>query len=234
MSTQDGADLIFITGAPGSKWSAIAHALIYADGVNISDVTAVRAQEGTPLHFGSYFGPGMEYGAGFENLQSMSRDQLYEEFSKPYTEDGGIRLIKSHLFSRSLPYLRSCFPKAKFLLVHRPNKQCLDWWQKSGGFRIRFPDYTWYENDENMSVQIALDNEGISKFAKSSGRKLTRYDSLQPVLDQLGLKYSKSHVNKVKSNEYERHFGYGKKSASEIIEECLGVARLASLSVVSE
>ena len=233
MSERDGSDLIFITGVLGSKWSAIVYALIYAEGVNISDVTVERVQGGIPLHFGSYFGFGMEYGDGFANLESLGRDALYDEFDKPFSEKGGVRLIKSHLFSRSLPYLRACFPKARFLLVYRTNRQCLDWWQKSGGFRIRFPDYTWYEDSGNMAEQIALDNNGITAFAKATGHDLVRHDSLQPVLDSLGLNYRKTHVNKVKKNEYERRYGYGARSADAIIEECLGVSRLARLSVVT-
>ena len=96
MFDNDGADIIFVTGAPGSKWSAIAHALMYADGINTSDLSLDRSHggEGQAMHFGNYFGPGMEFGNKFLDLHSLSKEDLLTEFAAPYREHGGIKLLR--------------------------------------------------------------------------------------------------------------------------------------------
>jgi len=228
----DGRRLIFVTGAPGSKWSAISHAVMYAEGVNTSDLRMARAQKDTPLHFGNYFGPGMEHGDRFANLPSLSREELLAEFALPYQNTDGILLLKSHLFSRHLPLLKEYFPLARFLLVHRTNKQCLTWWKAAGGFRISFPDYTWYEDSENMAEQIALDNRGIEEFARQQGKTLRRHQSLAPVLDALNMRYLSTRTAELGATEFEIKFGFGGRSAEEIEADCHATARLASVCVI--
>jgi hypothetical protein len=227
-----GKGLIFVTGAPGSKWSAISHAVMYAQGINTSDLSMQRAQSNTPLHFGNYFGPGMEYGDRFADLPSMSREDLLREFARPYEHVEGTLLLKSHLFSRHLPALQNFFPAARFLLVHRSDQQCLSWWQQSGGFRISFPDYTWYEDSANMALQIALDNAGIAAFAQANGKPLKRHRSLAPVLAQLGLSYATARTNELGATPFEVKYGFGGRPAAEIEADCHATARLASLCVV--
>jgi hypothetical protein len=150
--TEAGEDLIFLTGAPGSKWSTIAHAISFADQINNSDVRPDRSYSGNraPLHFGNYFGPGMEYGNDFDRLDELPKADLLEQLRLPYSEPGGIRLLKSHLFSRHLPYLKAIFPRARFVLVYRTDDECLDWWLEAGGFSISFPDYSWYREIDRL------------------------------------------------------------------------------------
>ena len=234
MFDPDGSDIVFIAGAAGSKWSAVAHALMYADGVNISDLELHRAHEaeGRALHFGNYFGPGMEFGQGFVDLSAFSREALLEEFAAPYREAGGIKLLKSHFFSRQLPYLAETFPKARFVLVHRADQACLDWWQQAGGFSISFPDYSWYGNMDGMAEQVAIDNRGIVAFAAAHDARLVRHRSLHPVLARLGLRYTAETIDRVAQLEFERRFGFGVQPGETIEASCHSMARLASIAVV--
>lgn len=231
----DGSEFIFLTGAPGSKWSAIGHALMYADGINTSDVTRERVHEGDqgPLHFGNYFGPGMEYGDGFDDLSSMSKEDLVEELKAPYENPRGTLLVKSHMFSRHLPYLAQTFPRARFVLVHKPDDECLTWWKRAGGFRISFPDYTWYEDSENMAEQIALDNAGIVEFVRQQGKRLIQHRSMRPVLAALGLNYSTPRIAELAATEFETRFGLGGQPAAAVEDACHTMARLANVAVVN-
>jgi hypothetical protein len=234
MFDSDGANIIFVAGAPGSKWSAIAHAVMYADGINTSDLNIERSHQtkSSALHFGNYFGPGMEFGEGFADLTAYSKSELMAEFSAPFQELCGVMILKSHLFSRHLPYLAKTFPKARFLLVHRSDQECLKWWTEAGGFSISFPDYAWYGNTARMAQQIALDNAGILAFAETRGIKLTRHRSMKPCLDALGLTYSMTNIKRVSELDFERRFGFGKLPLYTIKDTCNSMALCASIGVV--
>ncbi len=234
MFDPDGSDIVFVAGAAGSKWSAIAHALMYAEGINVSDLDLDRSHEGEgrALHFGNYFGPGMEFGEGFVDLSTFSREDLLREFAAPYREPGGIKLLKSHFFSRQLPYLVQTFPKARFVLIHRPDAACLDWWQQAGGFSISFPDYSWYGTMDGMAAQIAIDNQGVAAFAAARNARLVRHRSLAPVLARLGLRYTPDTTRRVAELPFERRFGFGGQPIETIEATCHATARLASIAVV--
>jgi hypothetical protein len=188
----DGSDAIFITGAPGSKWSLVAHAVSFADGINTSDVAAHRSYgtDAGAAHFGNYFGPGMEYGDEFDRLDEIPKDDLVAELSRPYTEPGGIKLLKSHMFARHLDHLVETFPAARFILVYRGDEDCLDWWIEAGGFGISFPDYSWYRELSNMKDQVAVDNRALLDFVRRNGLELARRRSLKPLLAALELTWS--------------------------------------------
>jgi Sulfotransferase family len=226
-----GEDFVFVTGAPGSKWSAIAHAISYADGINNSDVTLSRkyAEVGAPMHFGNYFGPGMEFGNDFDRLEELSREEIERELRRPYSKPGGRLLLKSHLFSRHLGLLAEMFPGARFVLVHRDDDACLDWWLEAGGFDIVFPDYSWYRELDSMRAQIALDNEGIRRLAEERGVPLARRRSFKPLFEALGLSYSAERIAELASTEFERRYGLAQEGAPTEAE-LHAYARLADLS----
>lgn len=234
MFDQDGADVVFIAGTPGSKWSAIAHAVMYADGVNTSDISFARSYDGNSktLHFGNYFGPGMEFGRKFDRLEAMSKQELLKEFAAPYCETGGIKLLKSHLFSQHLPFLAGMFPQARFLLVHRPDEKCLKWWEQAGGFTISYPDYSWYGTSENVAKEIERDNAGILAFAAMRNAKLVRRRSMAPILDALGLRYSSTGIKALSETEFERKWGLGNQPVEAVEADCHAMARLASVCVI--
>lgn len=233
MIAADGRDLIFVTGAPGSKWSALAHALAYCDGVDNSDVAEARTYGGDrrTSHFGNYFGPGMEFGDDFDRVDRLTREELLQAFSLPYAGTGGTKLIKSHMFAAHLPALLDMFPAARAIVVHRSDRACLRWWLEAGGFGISFPDYTWYGDEDGMAAQIARDNTGIVDFVSRAGLRLRRYRSMAPIVTQLGLRYSRAGVIAYAATEWERRYGLGDADTFEDIMAALDArARLAQVA----
>lgn len=229
----DGSDAIFITGAPGSKWSLVAYAVSLADGVNTSDAAETRtygSDAGGPVHFGNYFGPGMEYGQRFDTLDRLTKPELMEELSRPYASADGIKILKSHMFGRHLDHLVPMFPEARFVLVHRPDEECLDWWLEAGGFEISFPDYSWYRELSNMKAQIARDNEAITGFAERHGLRLTRPRSFKPLLGALGLTFAPDRLQMLVGEGADSPFGVTASDPEEIeraLHERAREARLA-------
>lgn len=189
----DGQDYIFITGAPGSKWSAIARAISEADEIDNSDTSSGRVYRDRARlgHFGNYFGPGMEFGTDFESLDKLSKEAIIRELEAPFASPHGRLLLKSHMFARHLPLLRDLFPRARFVLVYRSDAACLKWWVAAGGFSIAFPDYSWYGEIEALRQQIAVDNAAILAFCKSLGLRPSRYRKLDTLARGLGLTFSR-------------------------------------------
>jgi hypothetical protein len=240
----DGNDLLFITGAPGSRWSGVAYAISFADQINDSDLTSSRvytlgsggdtvaspAGGGGLLHFGNYLGPGMEFGQDFHELDQLGKSEVLAQLHAPYSQPGGVKLVKSHFFSRHLETLREMFPGARFVLVSRPDDQCFDWWVKAGGFSINFPDYTWYKEFDHMRAQIALDNRAILDFTARHGLALKRYRTLKPLLESLGLSYSQEGLRRRSESEFERRFGMGGLAPEKMLETLHAYARSAQLA----
>jgi hypothetical protein len=232
----DGANLVFVTGAPGSRWSAIAHALTYADPVNISDTDASRvyASDSGATHFGSYFGPGMGHGEKFDRLSELSKEHVSAELAAAYHSPGGTLLLKSHLFARHLDVLREMFPRSRVLLVYRNDDGCLKWWVEAGGFSISFPDYSWYGELENMREQIKVDNTAIIRFAERHSLTLRRYDDLDQVAAGLNLAFSEERARWMSRLPVEREHGFGQRdpAAAEVLRLVHQQAALADLAWV--
>lgn len=188
-----GDRYIFITGAPGSKWSVIARAISEADEIDNSDSSVERAYGAHAKlhHFGNYFGPGMEFGADFDSLDKLGKEDIVRELEAPFAAPHGRLLLKSHMFARHLPLLRRLFPQANFVLVYRSDAACVKWWVAAGGFSIAFPDYSWYGEMEALKQQIAVDNAAILAFCESMGLRLSRYRKLDALAAALGLTFSR-------------------------------------------
>lgn len=181
----DGEDLIIAMGVPGSRWSGALRLLsLLTDQVNTSDEKQewTYDKKATGWHRGCYFGPGHAYGQGFDNLQQYSKQQLLDEFKKPYKHFDGIKIIKSHWFSYDIPLLLEYFPKAKFISFYVDDNDAFRWWHDVGGWDITYPIYDWYENDEKMLKQIAIENMAIKRHFN-----VQRYDTWQQVTHKLGL-----------------------------------------------
>jgi len=70
---------IFITGAPGSKWSSVAKNIYYSPSIDRSDYSEARTyyrQDSTGrqdlMHMGAYWDPGMEFGKFFDHIEHYS------------------------------------------------------------------------------------------------------------------------------------------------------------------
>jgi hypothetical protein len=177
---------IFVAGAPGSKWSSVVKNIYYSPDIDRSDYrdewTYYHDASGTRelMHLGAYFDPGMISPLP-EDLTTLTRPQLEEIFAEPFQfkESRGVRIIKSHVFSNHLEYLRELFPEVPIVIVHRNDDACLGWWVKCGHFDITYPDYHGYFRDlKNMAVIIKNQNKDILKaWWKYTGKTVT--DNIQ-------------------------------------------------------
>lgn len=161
---------IFVAGAPGSKWSSVAKSIYYSPDVDRSDHNPERvyahqnAYSGTPMHLGSYFDPGMEFGTWFDRLNEHSRSQCEREFDRPFSGKG-VRIIKSHMFMYHVGYLKENWPDCPIILVHRGDDASLGWWVRCGGFNITYPDYTKYYKDlAFMAEEIPRQNAAMRPY----------------------------------------------------------------------
>ena len=160
---------IFVAGAPGSKWSSVVKNIYYSPSIDRSDYrdewTYYHDASGKMelMHLGAYFDPGMISSLP-EDLTQLNKQQLEEIFAEPFqsAEPQGIRIIKSHVFSNHLEYLRELFPETPIVIVHRSDDSCLGWWVKCGHFNITYPDYKEYFKDlKNMAKIIKSQNADI-------------------------------------------------------------------------
>ena len=159
----DESKLIFFTGAPGSKWSAVSNVISKNTimPINISDHRDDRVYTHTrsPVqHLGAYWGPGQEYGQKFDQLDSLTKEEIIQEIDGPYADKtwDTHRIIKCHHFSLQLDYIRKTFPLAKIMIVLRTEIKNFRGWKGAGGFEsIDYPDYhTYYKNYDLLKEKI--------------------------------------------------------------------------------
>lgn len=148
---------IFLTGVPGSRWSGIAQTLETIPGFNTSDRTPEREFNHGKFsgHRGVYYGTGMEYSA----------DPHEGYLDQAWPDTTGTRIIKSHEWAYWLDAIKTRFPDDWIMLVYRPDMASYAWWHEAGGFNIKYPDYTWYENSAGMLGEIGKQNQHILEFA---------------------------------------------------------------------
>ena len=161
---------IFVTGAPGSKWSSVVKNIYSSPSIDQSDFSKARtywhSAGGQPelMHLGAYFDPGMEFGRRFMRLPQLTKSEVETEFDRPFNGTG-IRIIKSHVFSHHLDCLKATWPDCPIVLVRRDNDACLGWWVRCGQFNITYPNYQYYSNLEMMAMHIDQQNQDIDDFA---------------------------------------------------------------------
>ena len=161
---------IFLTGVPGSRWSGIAQTLESIPGFNTTDRTPARtySHHSYTGHQGAYFGRMMEFEA---KLDSDYIDSAWAHKSV------GTKLVKSHDWAYSLDKIKSTFPNDWIMLVYRDNAASFSWWKEAGGFNIKYPSYTAYQNDVIMTREIAWQNSAIRNFAEQQGLLWNKFDS---------------------------------------------------------
>jgi hypothetical protein len=160
---------IFVAGAPGSKWSSVVKNIYFSPDVDNSDYSDERTYYHDAsgamdlMHLGAYYDPGMEFGKLFHRLPMYDKETLEKDFNEPFSGQG-IRIVKSHVFSNHIDYIKQNWPDCPIVLVHRPDDACLGWWVKCGHFDITYPKYDeYYQNLKVMAVKIKEQNEGIVK-----------------------------------------------------------------------
>lgn len=161
---------IFVAGAPGSKWSSVAKNIYHSADIDRTDDNPGRsysysnAYAGQTMHQGSYFDPGMEFGAWFRDLDQHSKQDCETEFDRPFSGQG-VRIIKSHMFMYHVGFLKRTWPDSPIILVHRGDDACLGWWVRCGGFDISYPNYRpYYKNIENMYQEIISQNRAMRQY----------------------------------------------------------------------
>jgi hypothetical protein len=173
---------IFVAGAPGSKWSSVVKNIYYSPSVDQSDYSDARTYyhdasgQRELMHLGAYFDPGME-SALPEDISTHSREDLEAVFDKEFNGTG-IRIIKSHIFSNHIDFIKKTWPDCPVVLVHRDDDACLGWWVKCGHFDITYPLYNkYYVNLKHMAGIIKQQNTGITNAMwdyKHQGSKQVR------------------------------------------------------------
>lgn len=173
--------LLFYTGAPGSRWSAISQVLGQMPHVNTSDESAKRLFHHLKFsgHKGMYFGPGMELGKSFDRIKDLSREEILLEIDQAYENLNGkdLRIIKGHIFSYQLDELKEKFPESKIMMVWRSDAECIKWWFDIGGFNIKYPKYDWYRDEATMRERIVEENRCIQNFAKKYNLDLVPFNA---------------------------------------------------------
>jgi hypothetical protein len=184
---------IFMTGAPGSKWSSVSKNIYYSPDIDRSDYSDARTYyhdaSGTMqlMHMGAYFDPGMEFGGFFDEIDRHTRERCEAEFDRPFTGTG-VRIIKSHVFAHNIDFLKDHWPDCPIILVQRPDDACLGWWVKCGHFGITYPLYDQYYRDlRTMSQIIPAQNRAIQAavwrykgYVVNSNRELAKALNIQP------------------------------------------------------
>jgi hypothetical protein len=160
---------IFVTGAPGSKWSSVVKNIYYSPNIDRSDYRDNRTYYHDAsgkmdlMHLGAYFDPGMEFGKYFHRLPMYDHYECETDFDAPFSGEG-VRIIKSHVFANHIDYIKQTWPECPIILVHRPDDACLGWWVKCGHFNITYPNYSeYYQNLKVMAEKIKEQNQGIIK-----------------------------------------------------------------------
>jgi len=198
---------IFVTGAPGSKWSSVVKNIYHSASIDQTDYSEARTYshdapgQMTLMHLGAYFDPGMEFGDFFLNLDQYTKEQCEAEFDRPFSGTG-IRIIKSHVFAHHLEFIKRTWPDCAIVLVHRSSDSCLGWWVKCGHFDITYPDYSkYYQNLRQMSRIISAQNQAIESGMNHwtginvhDNQELTQALTLDPPSDQYRQNYAESDI----------------------------------------
>ena len=160
---------IFVSGAPGSKWSSVVKNIYHSPSIDSSDASPSReyyhdaSGEYQLMHMGVYWGPAMEFGDWFENLDKYTKEENEHEFDSPFTGTG-IKIIKSHVFGYHIDYIKSTWPECPIVIINRNDDSCLGWWVKCGEFNISYPLYRDYYKDlRQMAECIRKENAGNRK-----------------------------------------------------------------------
>jgi hypothetical protein len=160
---------IFCAGAPGSKWSSLIKNIYYSSNIDRTDYTEARTYwhdaPGTMqlMHLGAYFDPGMEFGTWFDQLDQHTQAECEAEFDRPFSGTG-VRIIKSHVFSHHIDFIKRTWPNCPIILADRADDACLGWWVRCGQFDITYPDYSkHYQDLAHMAHIIDQQNADIRR-----------------------------------------------------------------------
>lgn len=157
---------IFVTGAPGCKWTSVTHLLETVPGANTSDRSPNRCYDHDVFqgHHGAYFGlPHRNY----EFDCKMDREYIDSAFQL----SGPGKFIKGHDWGYFLNDLKTTFTEDWLLMVQRDSIDCFAWWNNHGGYSTKYPSYESYGGNAGMMGEIMKLNEMYSDFAQQHDQK---------------------------------------------------------------
>jgi len=161
---------IFIAGAPGSGWSRVALSIHNSPSIDYSDWSKDQSWtfindknlEEKSYHSGAYFGPDQKYGKKFDRLDELTKDEIEEEFARPF-KGSGTKIIKCHDFAYQLDFIKEHWPDCPIITCHRPTEICYSWWMYVGGADIAFPSYKMLKTIDPKKYMDKC-NQGIENF----------------------------------------------------------------------
>jgi len=161
---------IFLTGAPGSRWSRVDR-ILRACLVPKTDYTDVNEHRDWHGHRGAYWNPGNEPGYDWIlNFASYSKEHIIETLDSVFSPipegmDTIVRIHKSHYFSYHLDKIHELFPDDAIVVVSQTTHMCFLWWQICGGHDTVFDSYHYYQRDyDSILNEIVKQNAAIDNF----------------------------------------------------------------------
>ena len=174
-------DKIFITGAPGSKWTSVTHLLELHPQANLTDRNADRHYDHHVFqgHHGAYFAlPFRQY----EFDVKTDNSYINTAFADP---DRNGKFVKGHDWGYILDDLKEESKGNWLVMVMRSDVDCFAWWNNHGGFVTKYPSYETYEGNAKMMGEIMILNDKYSRFAQKHDQKW-EYFSLRWIEDNFG------------------------------------------------
>jgi hypothetical protein len=171
----DDIKFIFCVGAPGSKWTRLTNLLKK----NIATADTSDETDGRKYfikkymrwtHQGAYFGPNHEFGEKFYDIKNnYTVESFTEECLKPFSNPSlNVKVIRCHWFSYNdnLNWLMENFKGHQLYLISDNPDSCKLHWDDLGGWKISYPMYYWYKNDEFMLEKINEEYQNILRFSE--------------------------------------------------------------------
>ena len=200
---------IFLTGAPGSRWSKIDRYIRACTGFK-SDNTDINEKRNWKGHRGAYWNPGNE--PGFDwilNFNSYTKEHIVETLDSvfspiPEVVNTIVRVHKSHHFAYHLDKIRELFPDDAIVMVSQPSHLCLLWWEICGGHDTVFDSYHYYKRDYDLIWdQIVTQNTAIDNFIEKNNLE-KNYINLT-VLEKYFGPLNPRFIEKFKKPRYMKH-----------------------------
>jgi hypothetical protein len=180
-------NIVWFTGAPGSKWSGTANilqAIAHLD-FNTTDRNPSREYTHTGptllarkiMHTGVYFGPGHGVGEHWDRFNRLDAGAVEREILREWQDTSyGKLLVKSHFLSHHLDHISEIWPNNPIIMIFRPDEKCEQGWFGAGGWSISYPNYRpYYKDDSTMKAMIKEHNSLMLDFCKRKNIKPQKF-----------------------------------------------------------
>ena len=180
-------NLVWFTGAPGSKWSGTANVFQAIGHLNFNTTDRTPEREyrhvgpttlaRSIVHTGVYFGPGHGFGEDWNNFTNLDPAHIEQQVIKEWSDPSwGRLLVKSHFLSHHLDSIANRWPDSPIIMVFRPNDKCSQGWYGAGGWNISYPDYRpFYKDDDTMHQMINEHNVLMRDFCQHHDVKINKF-----------------------------------------------------------